>query len=79
MKCPKCESEMTRGQYLVEGTWLRFLFVVGFSWQSLWFKPDQAGAGKTEVMESHWPKSGFHCATCGTAVIERGLSEPWRA
>lgn len=34
---------------------------------------------KYKVMESHWPKSGFHCPTCGTAVIEKGLIEPRRA
>jgi predicted RNA-binding Zn-ribbon protein involved in translation (DUF1610 family) len=74
MKCPKCEAEMKTGRFVVEGTWARFLFIVGYSWQSLWFKPDHREVGQKQkwmILDSNDSRAGFLCPQCGTVVMPR--------
>jgi len=72
MKCPKCTAEMIDGTLLIEGTILRFLFLVGWSWQSLWFKPEKRESGqkaKWLLLDSGESKPGHVCPRCGTTVM----------
>lgn len=74
MKCPYCEAEMKYGQFVVEGTWVRMLLIVGVSWQSLWFKPDMRAPGekrKQLVLDGNVKRAGYRCPECGAAVVGR--------
>jgi len=74
MKCPKCETEMKTGSFAVEGTWARFIFLVGMSWQSLWFRPDDRSPGQEKkwlILDSNDSRRGFLCPQCGTSVLVR--------
>jgi hypothetical protein len=73
MECPNCGAEMFKGSFEVKGTVSRFLFVTGWSWQSLWFSiddPREADNGEGVLMDKgESPRHGWLCRGCFTSVI----------
>ncbi len=73
MRCPVCETNMLDGNYLIEGTAFRF-FLIGWSWQSLWFKPNNPKPKqkrKLLIQDRGSERPGKLCPSCGTVVMPR--------
>ncbi len=69
MNCPACNSEMVKGDYVIQSSFLRFL-VAGISWQALWFQALYGdSAPRVKVLDTFEAKGGYHCARCGAALL----------
>lgn len=64
--CPRCGTRMDTGTLEIKGTMLG-LFVIGLSYQNLWFRPDSGGDAL--VLRSREPRGGWRCPGCGTVIV----------
>lgn len=68
-ECPLCGGAMAPGSYSLEDTALRAL-VVGYSWQSLCFRPGtrEPGEPKRQLLFDGM-RRGWLCRDCGASLI----------
>jgi hypothetical protein len=65
MNCPACDGQMVPGRLRVKGT-LAGLFLVGMSWQHLWWSdPDETRDSRQKVIESGDHRPAVRCIACG--------------
>lgn len=66
MKCPRCQTNMAKGEAAVRGTLGGFM-LVGLSHQHLWFSK---GHRDELVLPSDQDADAYRCADCKLTVID---------
>lgn len=66
--CPICGGQLRAGEVFIESSFLS-LFMIGASYQHLWFRAADSGASKEKVVGSLNHRPAYKCATCEALVV----------
>ena len=75
MKCPKCQCDMVEGDATIHTTILGFLIYDWFSWQWLWFYPEDKNRKVRKIICSSETAPAHECPQCGAVLVEKGFEE----
>ncbi len=74
LKCPYCDGNLKSGQASIHGT-VGGLFLIGLSYQNLYFKPE---SGKEiNVLGSNSSTPSMRCEKCGVVILNLNFPEQY--